>query len=106
MATKYVGTDFGRIVSGGGSVRVTIATTVGQGNGGTSIPCKGCFVVPSSTNSGRMRVNIGVAATAILGIELNDADEGNPTFFHIDDVSSLYFFGTNDDTIDIMYFLG
>jgi len=104
--TKYAGTDYGRIVTSGGSVKVTIALTVGQGNGGTSIPCKGCYVSPRSTNSGRMRINIGAAATADLGIELPDADEGSPVFFPVDDVASLYFFGTNDDIVEIMYFLG
>jgi hypothetical protein len=106
MGNKYTGTTFDRIVSSGGSVRVTIASNIGRGNGGTSIPCKGCFVSPASANSAAMRVNIGAAASATVGIGIPDVDQGGPTYIPIDDVASLYFYGTDQDICDILYLLG
>lgn len=106
MFNKYTGTDYGRVVSSGGSVRVTIASNVGRGNGGTSIPCKGCFVSPASANTGVTRVNIGAAASATVGIGIPDVDQGAPIYIPIDDVASLYFYGTDSDVIDILYLLG
>jgi hypothetical protein len=92
----------------GGSVRVTISSNVGQGNGGTSLPCAGCYVSPASGNTGVIKMNIDVAASATLGIELGDADTGSgPLWIPIDDVASLYFYGASDnDVIDITYFYG
>jgi len=104
---KYANARVGRLAQSGGAVRVTIASSVGQGNGGTSLPCKGCFVSPASANSGVVRMNIGAAASASAGIELSDADTGSgPLFVPVDDVSLLYFYGTNDDVIDIVYLKG
>jgi len=92
------------IFTDGGSVRVTIAANVGQGNGGTSLVCKGCFVSPDATNTGSIRMNIHAAASSVLGIVLPNSDEGTPIFVPIDDVSHLYFYGgTNGDKVDIMY---
>jgi len=107
MATKYYACDFNRITDSGGSVRVTIASNVGQGNGGTSLPCKGCFVSPASANSGVIRVNIAAAASATVGIQIPDADQGGPVFLPVDDVSLLYFYGgTDGDVVDVLYLLG
>lgn len=105
---KYNCADGSLIRRTGGSVRVTIASNVGQGNGGTSLPCIGCWVSPASANTGVIKMNIGVAASATLGIELGDADTGGgPMFVPIDDVSSLYFYGgTNGDVVDITYLKG
>jgi len=105
--TDYANTPYTKISSRGGSVRVTISSNVGQGNGGTSLPCKGCFVSPASGNTGVIRMNIGAAASATVGIELADADTGGPLYIPIDDVSKLYFYGaTNGDDVDILYFNG
>lgn len=97
-----------RIRSGGGAVRVTIASNVGQGNGGTSLPCAGCFLTCPTGNTGPVRVNIGAAASATVGIDLPESGSANsPVFIPIDDVSKLYFYsGTNDDVVDIMYLRG
>jgi len=106
MATKYDGTQL-RICPTGGSVRVTIASNVGQGNGGTSLPCKGCWVSPASANTGTTKMNIGAAASASLGIQLSDSDNGSgPLFVPISDVAQLYFYGTNSDVVDITYLKG
>jgi len=86
----------------GGSVRVTIAATVGQGNGGTSLPCRMCWVSLPATNTGPVRVNIDAAASATAGIEVPEAS--SPFEVPIDDVAKLYFYSaTNGDIIDILY---
>lgn len=96
-----------RIRGTGGSVAVAIASNAGQGNGGTSLPCAGCYVVPRAANSGIIKMNIDVAASATLGIELPDPDNGGATWVPIDDVASLYFYGgTDGDDVDITYFKG
>jgi hypothetical protein len=96
-----------RIRSGGGSVIVTITSNVGQGNGGTSLPCAGCWVSAELANTGHINMNIGVAATDALGIELAEADAGGPLWVPIDDVSKLYFYGASDnDVIHITYLAG
>lgn len=107
-ATKYSNSRTNLISDTGGSVRVTIASNVGQGNGGTSLPCRGCFVSPASGNTGVIKMNISAAASASLGIELGDADTGGgPMYMPIDDISKLYFYGATDgDDIDITYLRG
>jgi len=96
-----------RLATGGGSVTVAIASNVGQGNAGTSLPCRGCWVSPRSGNTGVIKMNIDAAASATLGIELGDADTGSgPLWVPIDDVASLYFYGATDgDDIDITYLI-
>jgi len=115
--TKYNNTSQ-RIRTGGGSVKVALSSGTGQGNGGTSIPCAGCYVQAAIANTDVVKMNIGAAATAILGIELgrphiNDgtdeygAGSCQPLWVPIDDVSSLYFYSADADAIvDITYFVG
>jgi len=107
MSTKYDNSQI-RVARTGGAVTVAIASNVGQGNGGTSLPCRGCFVSPRSNNTAVIRMNIGAAASATAGIELSDADTGGgPLFVPISDVAELYFYGaTNGDDVDIVYLLG
>ena len=93
-------------LSTGGSVRVTLASNVGQGNGGTSLPCVGCWVSCLSTSTEPTRVNIGIAASAILGVQVPEGPTGTPLWIPIDDVAKLYFYGGGaSDPIDIMYIL-
>jgi len=107
-ATKYQNARTNVVSDTGGSVRVTISSNVGQGNGGTSLPCRGCWVCPASANTGVIKMNIAAAASASLGIELSDANTGSgPLYIPIDDVSKLYFYGATDgDDIDITYLRG
>ncbi|HDZ15008.1 hypothetical protein LCGC14_1588430 [marine sediment metagenome] len=109
--TPYSGSVL-RIRSHGGSVRVTCATNVGQGNGGTSLPCTGCWVSPAIGNTEVVKMNIDVAASATLGIDLQRqfisgttaAGAAQPLFVPIDDVSKLYFFSDDANAIiDITY---
>jgi hypothetical protein len=107
--SKYANADAQRIRGSGGSVRITIPSGLtGQGNGGTSLPCIGCWVSPASGNTGITKMNIDTAASATLGIELSDADNGSgPIWVPIDDVASLYFYSaTSGNFIDITYLLG
>ena len=91
----------------GGSVWVTLASNVGQGNGGTSLPCAGCWISCESGSTAPCKVNIGAAASAILGVTFDEATtRANPMWIPIDDVSKLYFYSAGaTDTIDIMYVL-
>lgn len=108
MVTKYDNMVWTRCARTGGAVTVAIADNVGQGNGGTSLPCRGCWVSPRSGNTGTIRMNIGSAASATAGMELSDADTGGGALFvPISDVAELYFYGgTNGDDVDIVYLLG
>jgi len=101
-----------RIVSGGGSVRVTCSTKVGQGNGGTSLSCRGCWVSPAIGNTEVVRMNIDAAASATLGIDLQRqyvsgttaGGASTPLWVPVDDVSKLYFYSEDADAIvDILY---
>lgn len=103
--TVYSGTSLAAVPIGGGSVRVTLASGTGQGNGGTSLPCRRCYVVVDSTATEIVKVNIGTACTAITGIPVPEFGTHNFVLeIPIDDVSKLYFFSTDADAIvDILY---
>ncbi len=104
-----------RIRMGGGSVRVSLSSNVGQGNGGTSKSCAGCWVQPVLANTDVVKMNIGAAASASLGVDLarphiNDGTDeygaaaAQPLWVPIDDVSKLYFYsGQADAVVDITY---
>lgn len=110
--SKYSGMLANRIVPAGGAVRVTTSSNVGQGNGGTSLACKGCFVNCPSTNGNSVcKVNIGAAASWTLGIDIAQSagsrSAGQALFIPIDDVAKLYFYSDDDGAaIDILYLLG
>ncbi len=119
--SDYANTAVGLVSATGGAVRVTIASNVGQGNGGTSLPCKEVLVAQGATSlaiSVPVRMNIGVAATSILGINLPGLGYGAtmssfisdqssvppPLRLAIDDVSKLYFWASADsEVVDILY---
>ena len=118
MASKYEGRSAARLARTGGSVRVTCATNVGQGNGGTGLAVMGCWVSPAIANTEVVKMNIGAAASATLGVDLqrqhiNDgtdeygASASIPLWVPIADVSELYFYSADADAIiDITYLLG
>jgi len=117
MGTKYDGKQQ-RICPTGGSVRVTCATNVGQGNGGTSLPCKGCFVQAAIANTEVVKMNFGVAASSTLGVDLGrqyiydgtteaSASACQPLWVPISDVAELYFYSADANAIiDITYLVG
>jgi hypothetical protein len=112
--TKYAGVSASTICPGGGSVKVTLSSGVGQGNDGTSLACKGCFVQSARANTEVVKMNIVAAASANLGVELgqqntdsNQASACQPLFVPIDDLSKLYFYSADADAIvDITYLVG
>jgi len=112
MARTMAGLNSNAVSDAGGSVRVTIASNVGQGNGGTSLPCRKVFITQPLGNTGIVRVNVGAAASATVGIEVpkgattaaNGTSQPGPLELNISDVSKLYFYsGTDDDVVDILY---
>lgn len=112
---KYSNTRANTIASSGGAVRVTLSSGVGQGNDGTALPCKGCFVQAVDANTDVVRVNIDIAASDTLGIDLGFPFIAGQTassacqslFIPIDDVSKLYFYsGDTNAIVDIMYLGG
>lgn len=115
MPTKYANARANLISDSGGAVRVTLSSGTGQGNGGTSLPCRGCFVSAVDANTDVVRMNIDTAASDTLGIDLgrayisgNTASSGvQPLFVPVDDVASLYFYsGDANAIIDILYLRG
>jgi len=103
--SKYANTSLNKVPSQGGSVRVTIASNAGQGNDGTSLPCKKVWLNSDGTD---VRVNIGSACTATTGLQVPQVDQANDVWdvliLEIDDISSLYFYGaTNGKIVDILY---
>ena len=105
--THYTGAETGRVFPVMNHVRVTLATGVGQGNGGTSLPCGGCWIQPLLGNTATVRLAVGEAASATVGIDLpyvSETVQEQPTFLPIDDVSKLYFYSSDADAvIDILY---
>ena len=115
----YKNADAQRIRSTGGAVRVTLGTTTdNRGNGGTSLPCLGCYVQAALANTDEVYMNIDIAASADVGIELGRqhintgqneyaAAGCQPLWIPIDDVASLYFYSADTDAVvDILYFKG
>lgn len=113
--SKYDGMSAIQLARTGGSVRVTCSSDVGQGNGGTGLACKGCWVSPAVANTEVVKMNIGAAASATLGVDLGRAfisgttasGAVQPLWVPISDVSQLYFYSSDTDAvIDITYLLG
>lgn len=103
--SKYYNQSLNAVPNSGGSIRMTIAANVAQGNAGVSLACKRVWLVADNKE---VRVNIGGACTAITGIQLpyidGDTYRGVPMMLEIDDVSTLYFYcGSNDRVIDCLY---
>ena len=90
----------------GGSVRVTISSNAGRGNGGTSLPCKKVWLIADAAD---IRVNLFSACTATTGIPVphyNAANNGNelPLELEVNDVANLFFYGgTDSKVVDILY---
>ncbi len=117
--SKYDGRSASTIARTGGAVRVTLSSNDGQGNGGTSIACKGCWVQAVDSNTDVVRMNIGAAATDILGVDLARAHTNlvadsygvataQPMWVPISDVAQLYFHSAGDTNaiVDILYLVG
>jgi len=100
---KYSNQQTNRVSTGGGAERLTIASTVAQGS---DLPCRKVYVQATVGNTGLVRMNVGAAASTSLGIQIPEAEKANNgggLMVEVHNVNELYFFGTDDDTIDIMY---
>lgn len=111
MGNGYTNADGSLIRGGGGNVRVTLSSGVGQGNGGTSLICAGCHVQAMLGNDEQVYMAIGAAASADNGIGLGytgeDAQSLQPLWVPIDDVSKLYFYSEDQDAkVNIQYYAG
>jgi len=104
MTTKYDNTNWFRLSSTGGATIATMdALGRGYGNGGVSLPCKGCFV--------QSRIDEGVFITVedgfAIGPYLGGAEVGQqPTYIQVSDVAQLYFSGAPGSIVDIVYLTG
>jgi len=116
--SKYDGNPSNRICPGGSQVRVTLSSGTGRGNGGTSLPCKGCWVQALDSNTDVVRMAIDATASDTVGIDLGrpHISDGTqeygsgacqPLWVPIDDVASLYFYsGHATAVVDILYLVG
>ena len=104
MSTKYDNTDWFRLSRTGGATIATLgAFGRGYGNGGVSLPCKGCFVQPRF----REGAYITVEGAPGIGPHFAGAAVGQqPTYIPISDVAQLLFSGRTGDIIDIVYLIG
>ena len=107
--TKFSNALTNRVSISGNHVRVTLVANVGTGNGGTSLPCKGCWVQSVLGNTSLVKVSIGTTASATVGIDLpftSATVQTIPTFIPIDDVAKLTFYSTQATAVvDILYLL-
>ena len=107
MSTKYDNAKWNRCARTGGVTAVVLsAAGVGQGNDGTSLYCRGCWVHNRVGNSD-IKMSIGTPATAVYGVEIAKSNNGaQPLWVPISDVAQLYFYGTRANVIDIVFLLG
>lgn len=116
--TDTFNTDLNKVPKDGGAVAVTIASKAGQGNDGTSLPCKKVWVQGALSNASYTMMNVNTAATSVLGICIPNSGVlaatitaivsttmvPPPMEFEIDDVSKLYFWNATDgDIVNIVY---
>lgn len=106
--TKYNNCDWGRLARTGGAVRVTIGFDADYGPLGvypTSLPCRGCWVSPRDPD---IVMSIGTGRDPTLRGDYIPVytTGGKPVWVPISDVSQLYFSGTEQDVIDIVYLIG
>lgn len=102
---QFQGLDFWSICAGGGSNRVTLSGGEGQGNDGTSLPCKGCFVIGDSANTAAVRMRIGTDCTSTTGTPIPEfGTDHYIRFVPINDLNKLYFYSSDATAIvDIEY---
>ncbi len=92
--SKFKNTRLDIVPETGGTVKITLSEGLGQGNDGTSLPCKSCLVKPASANTSDVFVNIGAEADG------NDFPlDAGATPIPTDDINNLYFYSTDADAI-------
>ena len=122
MTTKWDNADWSRLARDYGVIDVTTdwLTGLGQGNGGVSLPCRGCYVEPREGQwTDRIKMAVGTPASAVFGVTLGVSESaevdkwGQPIiqgatylWVPVSDVSQLYFYCAGGGTVDIIYFIG
>jgi len=107
IGTKYDNADWTRCARTGGLLVVICdGTGVGQGNGGTDLDCRGCWVATRDSNM-TVKMAIGTPASAVFGVTLAEPGQGGqPLWVPVSNVAQLYFYGIYNAVIDIVYLLG
>jgi hypothetical protein len=104
--TIYANTDSHFVSSGGGVANGITASVVTQGNDGTSLPCKVCYITALCGSAVRMgidsSVNISVG-TLVPTVSAVSVGPISPLEIPIDDVSKLYFKSTVVSSVYITY---
>ena len=102
--TDYANAESRLVNTGGGSVQVAIASNAGQGNGGTSLPCRVVLMNTVAGAGGYATLKIGSSTNASTGVTVPAASTGGYLEIAIDDIAKLYFYGSNDtDLVNITY---
>jgi hypothetical protein len=105
--TIYANTDSHLVSSGGGRVTVAVgAGATGQGNGGTSLPCKVVYINALSNNAVNCAINASTnVSTAVMvpTISLASAGDIGSLEIPIDDVSKLWFYASAAASVNITY---
>ena len=102
--TKYDNCDWSRLARTGGVSRAVIgADGQGQGNGGVSIPCRGCFIQSREKEACWLTEEGGMGA----GPFLPGPNSGcQPIWLSIANVAEIWIGGAPGETVDIVYLLG
>jgi len=109
MARKTAGLNSNAVSDSGGSERITL-----DGNGlgqGADVPCRKVFITQPYGNTLVARVNVDAVASAVLGIDIPHGGSTvataplsvGPLVLNVSNTNLLYFFGTAQDSVDIMY---
>jgi len=112
---KYSNQPLDRTHASGAASAVSIEDNVARG-AAASTPCRLCYVNGAPDNVGYVRMNVGAAATSTIGIVIpggglastvsavvSEASWPGPMAVPIDDIRKLYFWGADDDWVDILY---
>ncbi len=121
--TDYLNVPVDRVSGGGGCINVAVLSTGTQANGGTVLPCRVAYIAGgitslfTATPSVPVKMNIGAAASSLVGIMIPTAPPGtayvdlvasvagtpSPMEIPIDDVSKLYFWASASAGVNILY---
>lgn len=101
--SEFSNTPGDRVSRSGGAVQVALSSNEGQGNGGTSLPCRVCFVSSVPGNTKYVTVKVVTSTTISVGCVLpcgaTDSVISPPLELKIDDVSKLFFYSEDADAL-------
>lgn len=108
MNTLYSNSDSHTVGAGGGQTAVLAiaATAVGQGNAGTSLPCRVAYVTALCASELHMGLSSSTDLTGAMLVPtaaLASLHTAAPIEMAIDDVSKLYFYAGTAASVFITY---